>query len=347
MKKNDIKYIAYEDYYINNLRIFDVLKNESHYRQCILKEESEPYVIEIQKDIKNKHDKLFKDLFGDKESIAKFINNFIKFPIKISKDNIEKYSTEFITSKYSTKEADIVYRMKEKNIFFLIEHQSTVDRTMPYRIALYSMMIMEEALDREKMRKTNYKFPRVVPIVLYTGKRKWNVPNRLEDVQEKIEGYSKKEKEYNLIDINKYSEKELLNDDLIISKAMLIEKSKNKEELIENIDKIANITLKNNNVELSSYFIEIIEKYILPNTIKEESRKRIEKIKLRIGEKETMLNCIRMIEEENKKLIKRGRKEGIKEMIKKMIETDIDIEKIKQITGMSREEILKIKNDSI
>ena len=51
-------------------------------------------------------------------------------------------------------------------------------------------------------------------------------------------GYENKTDDYNLIDINKYSKEELLEDDLVITKAMMIEKCKNNEELKKNLVKI-------------------------------------------------------------------------------------------------------------
>ena len=44
-----------------------------------------------------------------------------------------------------------------------------------------------------------------------------------------------------MIDVNEFSKEELLADNLIITKAMLIEKSKNKEELYRNIEEVINI----------------------------------------------------------------------------------------------------------
>ena len=43
---------------------------------------------------------------------------------------------------------------------------------------------------------------------------------------------------YNILDINEISNKELLEETSIISKIMLIEKSKSKEELSKNLNKI-------------------------------------------------------------------------------------------------------------
>ena len=54
-------------------------------------------------------------------------------------------------------EADVVYKLKGKNEFFLIEHQSKVDYRMPFRILKYEMAIIESAIESD------------ISILLYIG----------------------------------------------------------------------------------------------------------------------------------------------------------------------------------
>ena len=64
----------------------------------------------------------------------------------------------------------------------------------------------------------------------------------IEENQEKIEGIENGLGNYNLIDINELTEKELLEDNSFISKMMLIEKSKNTENIVEILEKIVKRT---------------------------------------------------------------------------------------------------------
>lgn len=147
-----------------------------------LEELSEIYTYKV----RNEHDKIFKDLFSDKEETRKFINKYLKLKIPIEKNQLESYNSSYITAEYKSKEADIVYKMKDKNIFFLIEHQSTIDLSMPYRIENYALEIINTAVDKEKMKSNNYRYPKVIPIVLYTGEKKWKANLSFSDVQEKL-----------------------------------------------------------------------------------------------------------------------------------------------------------------
>ena len=44
---------------------------------------------------------------------------------------------------------------------------------MPYRIQRYKMLLMNEIINKKEMKKAGYEFPRVIAIVLYTGRSKW------------------------------------------------------------------------------------------------------------------------------------------------------------------------------
>ena len=276
---------------------------ESNYNN-ILKEDAEKYNSEIH--INKKHDKLFKEILSDKREAIKFINYYLN--LSLVEDEIEKYEKEFRTGKFNNIEADIVYKIKDKNVFILIEHQSSVDLKMAYRIKCYKNAIVEEAINKKKLKEKNYKIPKVIAIVLYTGRREWQ--NLLiSDIEEKIEEYIEPENEYTLVDSNKFSKEELLEDTLMTSKAMLIEKSKNTEELYQNIeDVIKNQKEKN---ALNKIQLEKLVQYELAETKDEKIIKDfIEKIRNAKGEDEIMTNASRIINNEMRKQRKAGIEEG-------------------------------------
>ena len=157
-------------------------KNYFEIEETTLMEPEEIYTYNID----NEHDKLFKDLLSDKEETRKFINKFLKLPEPLKQNELELYNSSYITSEYKSKEADIVYKKKDEDIFFLIEHQSTVDISMPYRIKNYAVEILRTAVDKSKIHQIDYEYPLVVAIVLYTGDKKWNAKLKFEDMQKKL-----------------------------------------------------------------------------------------------------------------------------------------------------------------
>ena len=128
-------------------------------RNIKIKEDSEKYNLDIY--INKKHDKLFKELLSDKKEAVKFINHYLH--LNLSDDEIEKYEKEFRTEEFRNIEADVVYKVKNKNVFILIEHQTKVDYLMPYRILEYEVAIMQSAIDLDKIKnKEKYQiYPQV------------------------------------------------------------------------------------------------------------------------------------------------------------------------------------------
>ena len=242
--------------------------------------------------------------------------------------------------------------MKEKDIFFLIEHQSKIDYSMPFRILEYQVAIIRSGIDKNKIKNKSYKIPLVIPIVLYTGKQKWNASKYLEEIQEKMKGQNIKIGNYCLVDINDYTEKELLEDNAFLSKMMLIEKSKNTEEIAEKLEKIV-IKIQKEDKELLKRIIEMILEEKIGNTKTKEIIKKLEK------ESDYMLAVVDMIRKENQMYIDMGRKAGklegrkegkregkretIKEIVSKMLRKNLPEKTISEITGISEQELKQIK----
>ncbi len=196
--------------------------------------------------INNEHDKIFKTILEDKKEVINLINKRLNLKYKINEEEIEKYNSSFITKTLKNKESDIIYKLKNRKIFFMIEHQTKIDYKMPLRILEYENEIMRSSIEYEKINRKNYKLPLIIPIVLYAGRKNWDAKTYIGEVQERLEGYEELEfARYNVIDINNLSNKELLKEESLLSKIMLLEKAKNNEELIKCLDEVSDETSKN------------------------------------------------------------------------------------------------------
>lgn len=293
------------------------------------------------KKVNNEHDKIFRTVLDKKTDVAKFLNKFLELNIKA--DELEKYNSSYIDNKFKNKEADVVYRLKNKNIFLLIEHQTKIDKRMSIRLLEYSAAILDSVVEDKKYKT----MPHVIPIVLYTGKRKWNINNETKEEQQLFKEIKLIDGGFNLIDTNYFSEEELLEDDIFITKMMLVEKSKNTEDIAKELYKITQIIHK----EDKSTFRRIV-KEIWAEKIGLEKTNTILK-KLDEGD-DNMLAVIEMIREENRKYINIGRKEGRKEARKearqklmeiaqKMLAENFSKDTIMKITGLKKEEIEQLK----
>ena len=169
-------------------------------------------------------------------------------------------------------------------------------------------------------------------------------------------GYENRTDDYNLIDINKYSREELLEDDLVITKAMMIEKCRDNEELKHNLVKIIDKVVKEEDLNKMQRIINLILRKKLGNEITDNLLNKINNKKKGV---DYMLSVLERIEREDKQIRENCRMEGIKEGInkgiskgiskakleiaKEMLKEKIDINKICKCTKLSKDEIEKIQ----
>ena len=128
---------------------------------------------------------------------------------------------------------------------------------------------------------------------------------------------------------------------------MLIEKSKNTENIVEILEKIVKITKEEDKDTLRRIISIILEEKIGITKAKE----LIEKME---GDEGNMLAVVDMIRRENQMYIEIGKKEGKKEgekqgelkekikIVTKMIKEKFSVDMIQKITGVNKEEIEKI-----
>ena len=110
------------------------------------------YETKEERKIHNEHDKLVKKIL-----------------------EIEEVRNEFITIDYRGKQVDLLYKIKGKEVYLLIEHQSTQDVKMPYRILEYEVQIIDrsfrknncqtEKLAKEIAEKTGIALTEILKIV--------------------------------------------------------------------------------------------------------------------------------------------------------------------------------------
>lgn len=334
------------------------IENTDESNKLCVKEESLEYSHEEEKDHiektgDKKHDKIFKDILHNKEEIARFISDFIKYEVKA--EEIEIYNPNYITKKFEYKNADIIYKIKGKELYFLIEHQTKVDYTMPYRIFNYSLEIIRSVAENNTISKISYKYPVVVPIVIYTGNQKWTANTSF--AQSQIEEYEELKMidvKYRLIDINKYKEEELLEEKTILGNIMILEKCKNNQEVLEHL----NMIIKNTKSNKQLQELKRIVSYLYENE-EEKYKEEIIKIIEESESEETMSTIAERIGKELAEGRKKAREEGIsigisqgisqgilqniREIVEKMVNMNLEDDFIKQVTGAKESEIEKIR----
>ena len=305
------------------------------------------YETKEERKIHNEHDKLVKKILEKPREIEFVERKALGIKEKLE---IEEVRNEFITIDYRGKQVDLLYKIKNKEVYLLIEHQSTQDVKMPYRILEYEVQIIDRSF-----RKNNYqteKLAKVIAIVIYTGPGEWKMPQRLEEIQISF-NYSKKILEdydltvgYNLLDINKLSKEELLEGETLFGRMMLVERARREEELIEILEEILPLTKDNEREDVIN-----ILRYILVKDIGEERAKEyIKKLEEGVIEMSGYVNYLRQDREATMlKMRNEGKSEGIKEgkkfgenIVKSLFKNKMPAKEIAEKTGIALTEILKI-----
>lgn len=329
--------ITYKEY----LKYEKIEENQS----LMLAEETEEYIY----DKNNEHDKVFRDVLSIKEEALSLINKAIK-PEKEIKEEIELYNNRFITSKYKERESDIIYKVKNKNIFFLIEHQSTIDYSMVYRMMEYSIEIMRLIIQGKENKSKTYKYPLIIPIIIYTGDKEWDAKLSMKEIKEHVEWYEEKE-EISLVDVNKYTKEELLEENNILSKVMILEKSKNKIEFMENVKEVLEISDDRNIDKLKDIIIykayDALGQEELEEMLNKMKNKKEESImtlgeRIRKNEREERMKARNEGKIEGKL---EGKLEEMNKTIKKMLQLKLDENIIKEVTGVKDNELQKVKKE--
>ena len=319
-----------------------------------LEDSDEEYFYETKEErkIHNEHDKLVKKILEKPREVEFVVRKALGIKEKLE---IEEVRNEFITIDYRGKQVDLLYKIKGKEVYLLIEHQSTQDVKMPYRILEYEVQIMDRSF-----RKNNYqteKLAKVIAIVIYTGPGEWKMPQKLEEIQISF-NYSKKILEdydltigYNLLDINKLSKEELLEGETLFGRMMLVERARREEELIEILEEILPLTKENEREDVIN-----ILRYILVKDIGEERAKEyIKKLEEGVIEMSGYVNYLRQDREATMLKMRNegkseGKSEGIKEgkragennIIKTLFKNKMPAKEIAEKTGIALTEILKI-----
>ncbi len=165
----------------------------------------------------------------------------------IDEANVQEIPHSFVLQDFKRKEADLVYRVKlngEDVVFYLLlEMQSKVDFSMPYRLLLYQVEIWRYLLqneDKAKTRQKSFRLPAIIPIVLYNGRQRWSVHRQFRKMiaNEQMFGSELIDFEYICIDVARYTEEELLLLSNTIGSVFLMDQTEDQEQLLKRLGKL-------------------------------------------------------------------------------------------------------------
>ena len=245
-------------------------------RRCLLMQSSKANVTNAQI-----LDSTSKIIFDEPVLCAQFLRDYSNIPMlkNVRPEDIEDVSERFIHLFSEERNADTVKRVKLENqvpffLVSLIEHKTYVDYNVGMQILRYMVYIWEDyekevnrLHEKDKSIKTkvqkDFRYPVILPIVYYEGKREWTASREFKEriwMQEEFAQYIPNFS-YELIQLKNYSNETLLAHKDEISLIMMF----NKLQDIEDIDEIRKIEPQDIEAIVSNtpeYLLEVVAKVI-------------------------------------------------------------------------------------
>ncbi|HPH02378.1 MAG TPA: Rpn family recombination-promoting nuclease/putative transposase [Spirochaetota bacterium] len=292
------------------------------------------------------HDARYKWVFSHPLFVEKFLRSFVRLPFvkKLNFEAMERVDKEFVSEEFRTLESDIVYKVPYREsciyIFLLIEFQSTVDKTMPFRFLRYTGELYRFA----KPGSESGLYPATFPILLYNGDDEWNVPcNTAELIEKSIPAGFIPRFRYFPVLINQFSKRSLVKIRNVVSAMFFIENSK-PAELEAGMDELVGI-IQNEETEslkiLARWFNGYLQN-ITKRTIDIDADALYAKITSPMEVRHMFATKLREHEEA---LITKGKIEGKIESARRMLAEGLSIDLVSKCSGLTQSEVENLKNN--
>ncbi len=237
------------------------------------------------KQISNKHDKFFKEMFSYVENARHLIQ--VNFPPdilqKLDLNSLYLEDKSYIDSKLEEGFSDLVYscnygKNKKVKINLLFEHKSKQSDNDEAQILYYIASANMQAKKQQKHREV------ILPIVFYHGQKPWRkrpyhkLFGETDTVLQKyIPAFN-----YVLIDLSQFTDEQIdalyLQKDILRTAILLFKYIQNTRETILKIEKIFNFAETFSENQESENQLKTIFIYLFNNLNKEEAMKTIEKL---------------------------------------------------------------------
>lgn len=294
--------------------------------------------------IRNPHDQFFRTAMENKQVAREFLKTWLPTELYQVTDleHLEIQPRSQINDIRQESEIDVLFKTtingNDAYIYLLLEHQSTPDKLMPFRLLKYICNIIDQHLKTYGGKK----IPLVYPTVVYNGKRKYPFSTNLADLvdapKELVDHYFLKP--FQLIDLGQIDDETLKKH----AWAGIMEfalKHIFARDILPYLQDIAQIMHHIDN-RGGRDFVEIVLQYLLERgELSDEDAffKLIDtEISHEVGEK--IMSLAEQLIEKGKL---KGKLEGQLEIAKRMLDEGSDLTFVLKVTGLSLDKIKSIK----
>ena len=312
---------------------------------------------------KPRHDKLFRKALENPIVAYEFIEAHLPQDIlqildtktlKLEKESfVEPDLTGSISDVLFSCKMDSAQDCNDGYIYLLLEHQSTPDPLMAFRLFKYMVNICDRYLITNPEAKH---LPLVYPLVLYNGTKPYNAPRNLWDLFNNTTlARQFWTKDYQLVNVHDIPDEELKKR----AWSGILEfflKHIHERQLLKRWREIADILPEITKISIGYDYIQMILYYTL-TAIDQSDKIELEKLLITTLNKEKgaelMTSLAQSWKEEGIEIgiqdgikigEKRGEARGVEKTAMNMLKQNVDHELISSVTGMSIDEILKLRS---
>jgi len=301
-----------------------------------------------------KHDRGYKKILSNKENALRFVEKYIHEPwaANVSHDDIELVNKSFVTDEYRLLDSDVIYKMKIGNtdvyFYFLIELQSSVDYTMPFRLLKYMVALLDDIFQNtaEGIRtQKGFRIPAVVPVIFYNGDDNWTQVRRFREYTKNAEVFGDCiiDFRYLLFDLKRTDNSALSSPEQLLDAVF----SFDKERLLGNIwtkkikdlwEEKTNKLPEDDKFTLFGWILHILYKGVVNDEINKIFENTIKK-----GDKNAMKHSFEVLADElEHRYTSAGEKKKALAIARKMKEAGKSINEIMELTDLPIEDVLQL-----
>jgi recombination-promoting nuclease RpnB len=301
------------------------------------------------------HDATFKAFLTHPDTARDFIELHVPAEFRGICDlsTLKLESGSFVEENLRAYYSDVLYSVKTTRgdgyIHVLIEHQSTPDRHMAFRLMRYAIAAMQRHLDAG-----HKQLPLVIPVLFYTGRRSpypystdWLQEFSEPDIAARLYGAA-----FPLVDVTVIPDDEIMNHRSMAA-LTLLQKHIHHRDLTELLDRLAATMLTGH---LTGQQLVSLINYLVQAGETDDAEAFVRNLAQKVPQHEDALMTI--AQQLEQKGIEIGRQEGLQlgemkgrqegkleerfELAGKMLKSGIPLQKVKELTGLSDEVLSKI-----
>ncbi|MGY8619541.1 Rpn family recombination-promoting nuclease/putative transposase [Pantoea agglomerans] len=299
------------------------------------------------------HDATFRQFLSQPDIARDFMELHLPAELRAICDlsTLKLESGSFVEDDLRQYFSDILYSLKTSNgdgyIHVLVEHQSTPDRHMAFRLMRYAVAAMHRHLEAG-----HKQLPLVIPVLFYTGKRspypystRW-----LDEFEDPLLAENLYVSTFPLVDVTVIPDEEIMGHRSMAA-LTLLQKHIHQRDIESLTDRLATLLMAD---YLSSPQVTALIHYLLQAGESADSEAFVRELAQRVPQHgDALMTIAQQLEQKGiekgiqlgeQRGIEKGRNEGKLEVARTMLQNGIDRNTVMKMTGLSEDELSQIRH---